>query len=378
MRVGIEGSVLQRQHKTGVDYYTWGLVQSVIRQMPNDDFEVGYFKSSNEYPDLKNKNVKYKVASVTYRTYNILFRYLIPVAYDRVTKIDADVVLFPNFVCWPLSKVRKSVVVVYDTAYIDKPEYVPTRLKKFLTRFVPKAVKKADIVIAISESTKKAIVSHYNIDESKIVVINPALDHAVYKPVSNKDVEKVKNNYGIQKDYLLYLGTIEPRKNIASIIRVYNQLPDEIRNKYQLVLAGGKGWLDEDIELLIKNSKSGDIIKTGYVEDADKPALYSGAKLFVYPSNFEGWGMQVLEAMACGTPVITGNNSSLPEVGGKAATYVRAGDDNELVSSISNLLRNKSIYNKSVKLGLEHSKQFTWENSGRQLKEVFRGLDDQS
>ncbi len=233
-------------------------------------------------------------------------------------------------------------------------------------------------MIAISESTKKAIVSHYNIDESKIVVINPALDHAVYKSVSNKDVEKVKNNYGIQKDYLLYLGTIEPRKNIASIIRAYNYLSDELRNKYQLVLAGGKGWLDEDIELLIKNSKPGDIIKTGYVEDADKPALYSGAKLFVYPSNFEGWGMQVLEAMACGTPVITANNSSLPEVGGKAATYVRAGDDNELVSSISNLLRNKSIYNKSVKLGLEHSKQFTWENSGRQLKEVFRGLDDQS
>ncbi len=159
MRVGIEGSVLQRKHKTGVDYYTWGLVQSVIAQMPSDEFEVGYFKSANGYPDLKSNNVKYKKASVTYRLYNILFRYLIPVAYDRVTKIDADVVLFPNFVRWPLKSIKKSVVVVYDTAYIDKPDYVPTRLKKFLTRFVPKAVKKSDKVIAISESTKRQLLT---------------------------------------------------------------------------------------------------------------------------------------------------------------------------------------------------------------------------
>lgn len=378
MRVGIEGSVLQRKHKTGVDYYTWGLVQSVIRQMPSDEFEVGYFKSSSGYPDLQSKNVEYKVASITYRLYNILFRYLVPKAYDRVTKMNADVVLFPNFVRWPLNRINKSVVVVYDTAYIDKPEYVPTRLKKYLTRFVPKAVNKADRVIAISESTKKAIIKHYRVDESKIAVINPALDHAVYRPVPSRGVEKVKNQYGIKKEYLLYLGTIEPRKNIASIIKAYSQLPDGVRSKYQLVLAGGKGWLDDDIEALISNSNPGEIVKTGYVENKDKPALYTGAEVFIYPSIFEGWGMQVVEAMACGTPVITADNSSLPEAGGKAAAYVKAGNDSQLTRAIQDMLKNKSSYNMRVKLGLEHAAKFTWEKSGSQLKTVFKDLGGQS
>lgn len=378
MRVGIEGSVLQRKHKTGVDYYTWGLVQSVIRQMPSDEFEVGYFKSSSGYPDLQSKNVEYKVASITYRLYNILFRYLVPKAYDRVTKMNADVVLFPNFVRWPLNRINKSVVVVYDTAYIDKPEYVPTRLKKYLTRFVPKAVNKADRVIAISESTKKAIIKHYRVDESKIAVINPALDHAVYRPVPSRGVEKVKNQYGIKKEYLLYLGTIEPRKNIASIIKAYSQLPDGVRSKYQLVLAGGKGWLDDDIEALISNSNPGEIVKTGYIEDKDKPALYTGAEVFIYPSIFEGWGMQVVEAMACGTPVITADNSSLPEAGGKAAAYVKAGNDSQLTCAIQDMLKNKSSYNMRVKLGLEHAAKFTWEKSGSQLKTVFKDLGGQS
>ena len=209
-------------------------------------------------------------------------------------------------------------------------------------------------------------------------MINTALDNDTYKPAGSKEVVKVKNHYGIQKEYLLYLGTIEPRKNIASIIKAYNQLPSEVRSKYQLVLAGGKGWLDDEIEALISSSNQSDIIRTGYVADKDKPALYTGAKIFIYPSNFEGWGMQVLESMACGTPVITADNSSLPEAGGKAAAYVRAGNDSELVSSIENLLRSESSYNMRVKLGLEHAAKFTWQNSGRQLKEVLKAMGDQS
>lgn len=381
MRIIVESSVLARTKKTGVDYYAQDLLREAVKQMPGSTFYLCYLSFLTKKPSelgIRSKNVISKRARFfPGKLYNFLERYITAIPYDLIFRIKADVVFYPNFIRWPLVSIKKSAVVVYDLAYLDYPSVMIDRHRKYLTKFVPKSIASATHVVTISENTKQRIMYHYKTDEAKITVITPAINHSLYRPVDSSKINKIREKYNIDSEYLLYLGTIEPRKNITGIIESYKKLSSKHKDKYKLVLAGGKGWLDEDINMLI-NSLGDKVIRTGYVDDRDKPALYGGAKLFIYPSFYEGWGMQILEAMACGTPVITADNSSLPEAGGKAAVYVRAGNDRQLTKSIENLLGDKDLYNKKVKAGIEHSKNFTWEKSGRRLKEVFEELNSQS
>jgi glycosyltransferase involved in cell wall biosynthesis len=237
---------------------------------------------------------------------------------------------------------------------------------------VPESISKATHVVAVSESTKLQIISNYGTNPNKISVVEPALMLDEYKPAQQEEVTRVKAKYGITKEYLLFLGTIEPRKNIECILNAYIQLPKSIQKSYQIVLAGGKGWLDEEIDQISAQIDSGSIVRTGYVDHSEKPALYTGAKLFLYPSHYEGWGMQILESMACGTPVITARNSSLPEAGGEAAAYVEGSDPTELAQLIQDILYNPTRMMQMRRDGLERAKNFTWSASARKMADVIK------
>ncbi|MEI8338946.1 MAG: glycosyltransferase family 1 protein [bacterium] len=371
MKIAIEASILQRKNKTGVDYYTQCLVDELSSQMKGDQFELGYFEKDGNKPGIKGANISYyPIKNITRRLYGAFFRLGLGLPYDSLAKLKADIAIFPDFVIWPLAKIKKSIVVIYDTAYLDVPQYVAPRLIKYLSRFVPRSAKKASKIITISEYTKKSLMRHYGLGSEGIVVINPAVNHNIFRERSRSEIDKVKAKYGIKKEYLLYLGTIEPRKNIEGIIDAYSGLDESIKNEYELVLAGGKGWLDDEIQKKI----SSNINKIGYVDEADIPALYSGAKIFLYPSHYEGWGMQILESMACGTPVITANNSSLSEAGGSAAIYINNNDSQDLKDKISLLLNDKTLYSKSVQMGIKHAGQFTWQKSAIKLKSTIEEL----
>lgn len=380
MKIAIDGSVFKKRNMTGVDYFVYRLMQAAIKSMNNDQFIIGYFASSKRYlPRFDEPNVILKpIKCISRFFYSLLFRCNIPIFFDSISGIRADIIFFPDFVHFPVSRLRKSIVLVHDTAYLDKPEYVLRRLRRYLQRFVPKAIKKASFVIANSNSTKSSLIKHYQIDEDKLTVINPAVDHLRFNPAKKKDVGRIKKKYKIAGEYLLYLGTIEPRKNISGIIRSYNFLPNHIKKKYHLVLAGGKGWLDKEINKLIQNSDPNQVIRIGYVDEEDVAILYSGAKIFLFPSYFEGWGMPVLEAMASGVPVITANNTSLKEAGGEAAVYVTAGDDQELADAMLNLLLDKKEYEKRVNLSLGRAKNFSWEKAGEILRGVFEKVAKKS
>jgi len=180
--------------------------------------------------------------------------------------------------------------------------------------------------------------------------------------------QHIKNKYKIPDNYILYLGTIEPRKNITNLVKAYADLPRSLKDKYPLVLAGGGGWNDGDIKSAIAIAKKdSQIIQTGYVDEKDIPAIYSGAELFLYPSHFEGFGMQILEAMACSTPVLTANNSSLPEVGGDAAYYV---DDKSIFSiknGIEKLLKDSQLRQDMIKKGKQQINKFSWQESAQKI-----------
>jgi glycosyltransferase involved in cell wall biosynthesis len=214
-----------------------------------------------------------------------------------------------------------------------------------------------------------------------ITVVEPALDQAKFKPASKEAVAEVKRKYKITRDYLLFVGTMDPRKNVEGIIKAYAALEPAVRDKYQLVLAGapgrdwGWGWLDDKVDELEKTLPARALIRTGYFANEDKPALMSGATLFVWPSHYEGWGMPVLEAEACGAPVVTARNSSLPEVGGAGAAYVeQTTDPEELTRLMMDLLNDPVRREKMRAAGLEHAKKFTWTRSAAKLADVLRKI----
>jgi len=376
MNIAVESSVLVVDQKTGIAYYTQRLLQALTTIDQEDTYELVYLA----FPGRKVPDFEVTAPNVSNRriwwlpgkAYNLFLRLPIGLPIDVLGGVKPDLFFFPNFVRWPLLWTKKSVVVVHDLSFIESGDTMISRHRRYLARVVPQSIRQANHVVTISESSKKQIVKHYGTDPEKITVATPAIDHDFYRPAAVEDVAAAKKRHKIEGDYLLYLGTLEPRKNIAGILNSYRALPEAIKQKYTLVLAGGKGWLDEEINQLIEGAPDGQIIRTGYVETTDIPALYTGATIFLYPSHYEGWGMQVLEAMACGTPVITANNSSLPEVGGNAAKYVDSRKSGELTAAITELIKNPSKRSQMGKRGLAHAATFTWEQSAKRLLQAFR------
>ena len=180
----------------------------------------------------------------------------------------------------------------------------------------------------------------------------------------------MRTKFGIHSKYILFLATIEPRKNLVRLLQAYQKLPNAIKAEYILVLAGGKGWLDDEINQLV--TELGDrIIKTGYLNEADKPALYSGASVFAFPSVYEGWGMPAQEAMACGAPVVVSINSSLPEVVGEAGLMVDPFSVSAITKGIEKVLTDPKLAAAMRQKGLIQAKKFTWEAAGQKLRDVL-------
>lgn len=373
MKVAIEASILTRDFKTGTYHYLHNLLAPLSTRGGGNTYSLFYFRPRHTL-ELGAATGKFKSHIIWWfprRLYNLLLRTPFAPPIDLLAGIRADVFLFPAFVRWPLLRGKKSIVIIYDLSFITSQKTQLSWFNWYLNRAVPKSVKKATKVITISKNSQREIIENLGVDPKKISVITPAVDHGVYQPATGSQIAKIKQKYGIKDKYILFLGTLEPRKNVARIIKAYSLLPTKLRGGYQLVLAGGKGWLDEEILDLIDQQPSGQVVKTDYVAEADVPALYSGGSVFVYPSLYEGWGMQVLEAMACGVPVVTANNSSLPEVAGDAAILVEATDALAISKAVSGIISDSSLATAMRAKGIAHAKKFTWEDSAEKLKTVI-------
>ena len=373
MKIGIDAQPLARQNYTGVDYYVLNITQQLIDLSPDDEFELCYFGNSTTKMPLTGKNVRRRPIKLPRRLYQAFLRYLVAPPIDWLAHSRTDLFIFGDFVSLPLRYARKQIVVIHDLGYLEVPETMTPRLRRYLTRFVPKSIKRASAVVAVSSSTKQQIIDHYGTPADKISIASPAIDHSQYKPSTAGEIEQITKNYKIQGSYILFLGTIEPRKNIVGLLEAYAALPESLQKSHQLVLAGGKGWLDENIMSLV--NKLGDrVVQTGYFQDADKAALYSGASVFVYPSFYEGWGMQPLEAMACGTPVITSDNSSLPEVVGDAAILINANDTSAIAGAMQRVLTDEELAAELRQKGFDRAKASSWTASASAMKRVIDSL----
>ena len=259
-----------------------------------------------------------------------------------------------------------SVVSVMDLSYLHFPETFRKNDLYQLTEWTKYSVKKASKVITISNSSKDDIIKYYKIPEKKVSVVHLGLKDLPMES-SSRDLSK----FGVTKKFILFVGTLQPRKNIESLVEAYSLLPKNLRSQYQLVIVGKKGWLYEDI--LNSPEKFGvvdEVLFLDYVTDEDLPHFYKQAEVFVLPSLYEGFGLPILEAMRYGCPVATSNVSSLPEAGGDAAEYFDPNDVMDISNTIKKILEDSGLRKKMIEKGNEHYKKFTWDKAAKEVLKV--------
>ena len=271
----------------------------------------------------------------------------------------------------------KTVVTVHDVFAWSCPGN-STLLDTLIYRYwLPGILPRVDAVITDSQASKADIVRYLKVNPAKITVIPLAAD-AAYRPVGEREVARVCEAYGLPEGYLLYVGSVTRRKNLCHLLQGYAQLK-EIGLRHPLVVVGASGWRSTEVARTVEALDLKDtVVFTGYVPDADLPALYTGAELFVFPSLYEGFGLPPLEAMACGTPVITSNVSSLPEVVGDAALTVDPYDVEVIAEAMRQILTDADLREGMRQRGLERAKQFSWERTARETVDVYRKVLGQS
>jgi glycosyltransferase involved in cell wall biosynthesis len=277
----------------------------------------------------------------------------------------------PPFVPCPV------VVSIHDLSFEHLPETFNRRSRAQLRFTVRRSARRAARVLALSEHARRDIISTYKIAPDLVTAIPLAAPNHFHPVEDENELRRVRQLYGINGDYILSVGSIQPRKNLARLLSAYERLrqtrpPGRLP---QLVLVGKRGWLYHETLKAIEELGAG-VIVTGYVPEADLPALYSGALCFVYPSFFEGFGLPPLEAMKCGTPVVTGDRTSLPEVVGDAGVLVNPFDIEAIASAISTLIDDSSLRSRLRIKSLNRARIFDWRETARRTLEVYKQAAD--
>lgn len=279
-----------------------------------------------------------------------------------------------DFVLAP-SAARRKVVTVHDLAFLFYPEAAMPSLHRYLNVVVPRSVRRADHLLADSHNTAKDLQEQWQIAADRITVVQGAVDHERFQPVTaGNRLTEVRQRYGIgDRPFILGLSTLQPRKNFARLIEAFHQARQVAKLPHRLVIGGGKGWLFTEIFARVQAlGLTEDVLFPGYIADADLPALYTAADFFAFPSLYEGFGLPVIEALACGTPVLTADNSCLPEAGGPGALYVKAEQVDSIAEGIVTLAEDRALRQQLRTLGLSHAAQFTWQRSAEQLLAAYR------
>lgn len=265
------------------------------------------------------------------------------------------------------------VVSVHDIAYERYPQFFPPSMVAGFRRLVPLTIRRASAVLTLSEFSKRDLVQHYHLSPEKVVVAPCAAD-PIFRPVRDEArLAAVRAYYETGDRFILCVGNLQPRKNLKRLIEAYVRLRRAGATQHRLVLVGKKAWLYDDTFVAARESGFGeDLIFTDYVPDNDLVALYNAAELFVYPSIFEGFGLPPLEAMACGTPVVTSNTSSFPEVIGDAALAVDPLDAEALASAMAAVLSDADLSARLSAQGLQRAALFSWEETARIILNVYR------
>lgn len=374
-KVFVDAEALVATHFSGIGHYTLELLRALddLLDTRNDVVvELGtYFRRINYIHKYQFKNFRIRRSPIPLRIANGLKLRNRQFYYDFL--FGKRIYIFPNYTTWPLA-FSKSLSVVYDLSFEFFPQYVEPNNQRFLSSQVKKTIARSTKIITISKNSQDEIVDFYKIPRSKTAIINPGVDLSVFFHYPDEAIARIKARYGIHGKYILFVGNIEPRKNLKNLLLAYETLPDALRKEYSLLLVGARGWLDNEIFDIIERLRiNGNFIQqpVGYVKDEDRAALFSGASLFVYPSLYEGFGIPPIEAMACGVPVITSDNSSLPEAVGSAAVMVPADSVKKLANAMQKVLTNPEMSKVMIEEGFKQAERFSWHAEAKKLLELI-------
>ncbi len=358
MLIGFEASALQGC-KSGVGYYAENLLGGMMAAAPEHDFMLFSNRDMREAWQPLSRETLYDD-----RFFPVRAAWMQAILPGTLRRVRPDVCHFPNYLA-PVAPGCPYLVTIHDMTLFITPRF--HRFKKLVLdrTLVPHVARRAARIITVSKSARNDIVRYLKVPKEKVHVIMNAVSPA-FKPVVDKaSLDAVCARYGLDVPYVLYVGTIEPRKNLTRLIQAFAQLR-KAGLPHKLVLVGQQGWHCEPIYAEVeKQGLQQDAIFTGYVPFDDLPALYSAAESMAFPSLYEGFGLPVLEAMACGTPVVTSASSSLAEVAGDAALLVDPFSVEEIASALRRIHSDRALAEELSYKGRERAAQFTWERAAR-------------
>lgn len=379
MRIGLDAN-WAIYDKTGIGKYSENLIKNLLQQDSRNEYVLffNFFKKPRERMRQIKTLTEGAKAKVTIEVTALpsLMKYWLSqtnLSLKFIYKQEVDVFHALYFAGLPKIGFSKTVVTIQDLAFLKFPEHRGLKISKQYERLTKRAIKKASKIIVPSFSTRKDLKNLLNADLRKIEVIPDAAAEEFRVIADQKEIKKRLNQYfPPSTNYIFALSTLEPRKNFARLIRAYSLLPYQLQRKYKLVIAGNAGWNNREIFENIDNLNLKEkVILPGFVAQEDLPCLYCGASCFVYPSLYEGFGLPILEAFACGVPVISSKISSIPEVAGRAAILVNPVKEEEIALALKKLLLSEKLRKTFRSKGFKQVKKFSWQKTALQTIKVY-------
>jgi glycosyltransferase involved in cell wall biosynthesis len=375
LKIGIDYTAALKQ-SGGIGRYARGLI-TTLAELDKQNHYTLLAAADAPLEDLKffqpYPNFSHKIYPLPERWLTIGWhRFYLPIPVEWFAG-TLDLFHSPNFILPPVRR-AKTLLTVHDLSFIRHPQGAVDSLRQWLNKVVPHSLARADHILADSQSTKNDLVEIFNIEPANITVVGAGVEER-FQPITDPlKLQAIRQRYHLPPgEFILGLGALEPRKNFTGLMKAYAQSP--VRETHHLVIAGGKGWLYDDIFATAENSPVKDRIHLiGFVDDNDLPALYSLADVFAFPSHYEGFGIPVIEAMACGTPVVCANNSCLPEVAGQSALQITATDTTALSEALYRMVIDFSLREQAIKEGFIQAQKFTWPAAAQRLLNVYQRL----
>ncbi|MGQ9628445.1 MAG: glycosyltransferase family 4 protein [Anaerolineae bacterium] len=361
MLIGIDASRAVLPQRTGTENYSLHLIRHLLALGGGHRYRL-YFNNAPE-PEFFPAGAELKVMPFPRLWTHLRLSW-------EMARQRPDLLFIPAHIL-PLVHPKRSVVTVHDLGYLHYPQSHRTLDRLYLDLSTRYNARAAGHLIAVSQATKRDLVERYGVQDEKITVIYSGRDESLHPLEDKGAIAAIKRRYGIEGDYILYLGTLHPRKNLVRLIEAY-QIVRRSGREEKLVIAGKKGWLYEGIFRRVEElNLKGWVLFPGYVERESMAALFSGARLFVLPSLYEGFGLPILEAMSCGTPVVCAGVSALPEVAGDAALLVDPLDVEEMAEAMRRALEDESLRAGLREMGLRRARSFSWEKCARETLAVL-------
>ncbi len=375
MKIAINTRFLLKDKLEGLGWFTYEIVKRMVEQHPEHEF-IFLFDRPYSTEFIFGPNVTPVVLFPPARHPFLFYWWFDFSVTNALKKYQPDVFFSPDGFLSLRSEV-KTVLAIHDVVYLHRPEDVSKAAQRYYELFIPKFLQKADRILTVSEFNKKDILTHFDLPASKIDVIYNGC-RAIFKPLDIYSQQKIRNQYADGQEYFLYYGAIQPRKNVHRIIAAFDLFKRKTKAPHKLLLAGRFAWQTGEVsDALHAAEYKEDIELLGYIPDEALATIVASAFCVTYPSEFEGFGLPIVEAMNCDVPVITGNITSMPEVAGDAGLFVNPQSREEIADAMQRLYSNPHLYEHLRKAGQKQRQKFCWQRASEQVYALIEDVAPQ-